>query len=110
MNCNWKYWLKEIQLRFYENVDSPRKRLKEEKGKLVQTGPGKLNDFCFWETLLIAAGSWLLLRVGANSGGNYSCSTHTSITAVVTINIVDGQLQRFSTSLSFILLNSQERE
>jgi len=60
---------------FYENVDSSRKMIKEVKGKIVQTGPGTL----------------LLVRVDANSGGNYSCSTHTSNTAVVTINIVDGE-------------------
>ena len=92
-------------------ISISRKRIKEEKGKIVQTGPGKLNPFCFilWN-IVIVSGSLLLVRVGANSGGNYSCSTHTSNTAVVTINIVDGQLQRFSKSLSFILLNSQERE
>ena len=43
------------------------------------------------QILSFVAGTLFLVRVDANSGGNYSCSTHTSNTAVVTINIVDGQ-------------------
>ena len=37
-------------------------------------------------------GSWLLLRVGLASAGNYSCSTHQSNRATVTIIVVQGQL------------------
>ena len=78
--------------RFYQNIDGSRKKLKEEKGKIVQTGPGILNPFYFFLKIFsTVSGSWLLVRVDADSGGNYSCSTHTSNTAVVTINIVDGQ-------------------
>lgn len=60
---------------FYQNVDGSKNRLKEDKEKIVQTGPG----------------SWMLVRVGPDSAGNYSCSTHTSNTAIVTINVVDGE-------------------
>ena len=35
----------------------------------------------------------MLVRVGPDSAGNYSCSTHTSNTATVTINVVDGQFE-----------------
>ena len=38
----------------------------------------------------------MLVRVGPNSAGNYSCSTHTSNTATVTINVVDGQFEENS--------------
>jgi len=60
---------------FYQNVDGSKSKLKEDKQKIVQTGPG----------------SWVLVRVGPDSAGNYSCSTHTSNTAIVTINVVDGE-------------------
>ena len=33
----------------------------------------------------------LLLRVGAQSAGNYSCSSHKSNSATVSINVVDGE-------------------
>ena len=33
----------------------------------------------------------LLLRVGHESAGNYSCSSHQSNAAVVSINVVDGK-------------------
>ena len=41
----------------------------------------------------VILGSWMLVRVGPDSAGNYSCSTHTSNTAIVTINVVDGQFE-----------------
>ena len=90
--------------RFYQNIDGSRKKLKEEKGKIVQTGPGTLNPFYFsLKIFSTVSGSWLLVRVDADSGGNYSCSTHTSNTAVVTIDIVDGQLQRVIKLLIFYI-------
>ena len=41
----------------------------------------------------VILGSWMLVKVGPDSAGNYSCSTHTSNTAIVTINVVDGQFE-----------------
>ena len=44
------------------------------------------------ELKTFSVGSLLLLRVGGRSAGNYSCSSHKSNTATVSINVVDGEL------------------
>lgn len=49
--------------------------LKEKKNSIIRTSPD----------------SMLLLRVGHESAGNYSCSSHQSNAAVVSINVVDGE-------------------
>jgi len=60
----------------HETSDGSLRTLKEQRGKVVKTGPG----------------SWLLLKVDHRSAGNYSCSTHQSNTAVVAIIVVQGDL------------------
>merc|ERR1719397_2390312 len=60
----------------HEAADGSLRTLTERRGRVVRTGPG----------------SWLLLKVGLSSAGNYSCSTHQSNTATVTIIVVQGEL------------------
>lgn len=60
----------------HENADGAVTILEEERGHVVQTGPG----------------SWLLLRVGLHSAGNYSCSSQHLNTARVSIIVVHGEL------------------
>jgi len=60
----------------HEAADGSLRTLTEQRGRVVRTGPG----------------SWLLLKVGLSSAGNYSCSTHQSNTATVTIIVVQGEL------------------
>ena len=42
---------------------------------------------------MFLVGSMLLLKVGPHSAGNYSCSSHKSNSATVSINVVDGGRQ-----------------
>lgn len=59
----------------FQQADGTVILLKEKKNKIIRTGPGTLH----------------LLRVGAGSAGNYSCSSHQSNTATVSINVVQGE-------------------
>jgi len=58
---------------FHQHLDGAKYELKQVKNRVIQTGKG----------------SWTLVRVTAESAGNYSCSTHASNTAVVTLDVVD---------------------
>jgi len=59
----------------FQQQDGSIIKLKEKENSIIKTGPGSL----------------LLLRVGGRSAGNYSCSSHKSNTATVSINVVDGE-------------------
>ena len=48
----------------------------------------KLSKIINYKLTILILGSWMLVRVCPDSAGNYSCSTHTSNTAIVTINVV----------------------
>lgn len=61
---------------FFEEHDGTITLLEEKKNSVVRIGPG----------------SMLLVKVGPHSAGNYSCSSHKSNSATVSINVVDGEL------------------
>ena len=50
----------------------------------------------------------LLLKVGPHSAGNYSCSSHKSNTATVSINVVDGGRKSYKLTQPDLLLTSGE--
>jgi len=58
----------------FQQPDGTIVSLKETKNSIIKTGPD----------------SMLLLRVESNSAGNYTCSSHKSNTATVSINVVHG--------------------